>query len=1039
MRFKKKLFIQFLVIFVFALGFLFTSLVVKKALANCSYGCCGSQVKVCVNWKEICDEEVCDTICIRWDWECTYCCPEPKPPPTHPTPTPGENGEPPNGNVDISCSGDCGAGGDSCVDGCVCCDWVDDVPNSGTCSSPTACICFTGETEIATKKLKNGETEKQKIEEIKVEDEVLCFDKGGQEKTCRVEEIFKRESDHYYLLETTTGRKVRVTAEHPFLALPQNFRYQDETINKSIGALFIRIKDLKVGDLVFIRDSQGELVPEEIVKLKRRDEPTEVYNLSVGGARTFFADGFAVHNKRGTGAPDCKITISQQIAVDETDYNPSNPNHVDSGLAAKLTRDFTAKELFNSGKIPFEITNEFGESGPVCMFGFSNWYSDYEDERSCGQSPLRDPPFSLGTTTSQVIGGACRGTGVMNDWYLHPDSLSWRWGCNIYGDDKYRNTNSGNFIIFTSGEGLRIVHINPPVDNRLVYKISFDYQALDNKWHTLKVSRHWKPKGNKLFYYAVPGGTLTTKTSGSKTVYLTPASDSVHLVSEGGGGDLLVRNIKLQFIKTSSATGTEDNKATVVNNSIGYAGANSPSQGVGGVWLSNDDEHWTYVAGGNWDQRDEDTMHGFEWDLGADLSEGERTVTVWALSSGILYSEGETSKCSDTVSFTPYTPPTGTITGNVYQSQFDICTEGGELEGWSVTCNDLLAHKTGPTQYECCADWEEGTCNNQLPYEPGGTIYNIKVTAPADYQKTSCSNGWVESGSDYIASVDLNDSSGPAPDLYLWQGAEDWFQTKEGDVHAEGTISSPIYPEDTYFCAADAGDYPGLVSYNDSEPDFGRQGTTPSEKGWLAEDDFSITHRFDYFYSKLGSPTEVFDCDTNTSPDDGIYLANNPPDGECGINKNLDFGTKKVVIFVDGDLKIDKPAEIKVGSGGFLAFIVKGDINIDGNIGNKSTFFAPEVPFDGFNAHLQGVYIADGVINTYYNKGVGDGSGFRLVAAGIFVANDFYLKRDLKDDCSEGICNETTPSELFIARPDLFVNIPDELKTSYFFEQEVAP
>ncbi len=203
----------------------------------------------------------------------------------------------------------------------------------------------------------------------------------------------------------------------------------------------------------------------------------------------------------------------------------------------------------------------------------------------------------------------------------------------------------------------------------------------------------------------------------------------------------------------------------------------------------------------------------------------------------------------------------------------------------------------------------------------------------------------------------------------------------------------------------------------------------------------SVTYGYDYFYSKLGSPDTSFDCASNSPPSDGFYLANNPPGGECTINSDLDFGTNKVVIFVNGDLQFDSAVDqIKVSPEGFLAFIVKEDIRISGQIGDKSAG-----SFTGTTAHLQGVYIADGLIDTYQpdpseEPGGGLGSGFRLVAAGIFVAkNGFNLDRNVKTDCPEGVCNETTPSELFIARPDLFVNIPDELREAYFFEQEVAP
>jgi len=69
---------------------------------------------------------------------------------------------------------------------------------------------------------------------------------------------------------------------------------------------FIKVKDLKVGDVLFQLEqpvpSPQSPVPsflkkEKIIEKTWIDEPIDVYNLTVGGDRTFFANGLAVHNK----------------------------------------------------------------------------------------------------------------------------------------------------------------------------------------------------------------------------------------------------------------------------------------------------------------------------------------------------------------------------------------------------------------------------------------------------------------------------------------------------------------------------------------------------------------------------------------------------------------------------------------------------------------------------------------------------------------------------------------------------------------------
>jgi len=77
--------------------------------------------------------------------------------------------------------------------------------------------------------------------------------------------------------------------------------------------------------------------------------------------------------------------------------------------------------------------------------------------------------------------------------------------------------------------------------------------------------------------------------------------------------------------------------------------------------------------------------------------------------------------------------------------------------------------------------------------------------------------------------------------------------------------------------------------------------------------------------------------------------------GDISINNDLNIsGNTKIVVLIGGNLNINKKITVPVGS--CLAFIVKGDIKISGNVGDKLFSTTP---------HLQGVYIADGIIDTY--------------------------------------------------------------------------
>jgi len=78
---------------------------------------------------------------------------------------------------------------------------------------------------------------------------------------------------------------------------------------------FIQVKELNIGDVVFVKDKAGELVPKTITKLEYQQEPVEVYNLSVAGEETFFANDFAVHNKSGvdTDPPNCRVIVNPTV------------------------------------------------------------------------------------------------------------------------------------------------------------------------------------------------------------------------------------------------------------------------------------------------------------------------------------------------------------------------------------------------------------------------------------------------------------------------------------------------------------------------------------------------------------------------------------------------------------------------------------------------------------------------------------------------------------------------------------------------------
>ena len=139
--------------------------------------------------------------------------------------------------------------------------------------------CFLPDTPVL---LADGSS--RAISTLRSGDVVLAFKMDGSTIPATVRNIVTHEVDEYWEV-STAARQVRVTAEHPFYVGAGTF--------KTIAALH-------VGDIIYVYDGQG-LNPQPIVGMKRVAAKVQVYNLQIDFPNTYFADGFAVHNKGGGG------------------------------------------------------------------------------------------------------------------------------------------------------------------------------------------------------------------------------------------------------------------------------------------------------------------------------------------------------------------------------------------------------------------------------------------------------------------------------------------------------------------------------------------------------------------------------------------------------------------------------------------------------------------------------------------------------------------------------------------------------------------
>lgn len=135
------------------------------------------------------------------------------------------------------------------------------------------------------------------------------------------------------------------------------------------------------------------------------------------------------------------------------------------------------------------------------------------------------------------------------------------------------------------------------------------------------------------------------------------------------------------------------------------------------------------------------------------------------------------------------------------------------------------------------------------------------------------------------------------------------------------------------------------------------------------------------------------------------------------------------IVLIDGDLQIE--ASTTVEEGGFLAFVVSGDITFDEELGHDDPALTAAV--------VEGVFVADGLLN-WPSRGVAGGGDKKFVGAGTFVGwSGLAMDRDYDDGGSGSGNNNFYPTEFFRYRPDFLLNAPDGFERPMYSWREIAP
>lgn len=389
-----------------------------------------------------------------------------------------------------------------------------------------------------------------------------------------------------------------------------------------------------------------------------------------------------------------------------------------------------------------------------------------------------------------------------------------------------------------------------------------------------------------------------------------------------------------------------------------------------------------------------------------------------------------------------------------------------------------------------------------------GETFDLKVWPTGVNFSCSCSQSPVpgEENACLYANVTVPPKANPSKTLYIYfddaNYADSWFQTFGANAFARNKISS-IVPSVT--CLAITGGLcqpavfaprPGLTDgLTSGFPLLGTTNATmlitdltdpyknihwagkrsPNQDAFglgLNADSYKLN--YDHFYNLANDTSTIIPV---TAAQTKLETLKNHASWVGGktnyflVNENLTLDQSRnfqvldgdsLVIFVNGNLTIANNNEadnVKIISvarktnptnGGLLAFIVKGDIVIQSDVGKKIDPMATTVtlPVTYANSHLDGVYIANGSITVNSQGNDGQNSAYpdrKLIAAGTFVGlSGINLNRQANEPNNSEtnyykIQNSYQALENFIYRSDLLINWPSELKSSIINWQEVAP
>jgi hypothetical protein len=264
-------------------------------------------------------------------------------------------------------------------------------------------------------------------------------------------------------------------------------------------------------------------------------------------------------------------------------------------------------------------------------------------------------------------------------------------------------------------------------------------------------------------------------------------------------------------------------------------------------------------------------------------------------------------------------------------------------------------------------------------------------------------------------------------------GSTPWWQVIESDVITNGDIVSEIPSSCTAAVSCTnsiitegSGNNSGVASAGNNIN--AGTGTVSESNNWQASSSYNgPTYNYDYFedrsscgtFSTLGSSTVDSLSDLTSGTQSSGYYWKRYTGSTLTISSNISLGDNKVILFVDGDLRIEGRITFNDGTGFFMV-VVSGDIIVEPSVGGSADS-SPD---------LEGIYYTDEQFRTGTN---GIGADEQLHIRGSVAAFDrIVLERSTPNDA-------TAPAELFEYAPETLLRLPTCIGERSVEWRELAP